>query len=128
MFSVEKPVLPQVRGGPLIAEDYRVIRFCHQHKGTIKPAELTVRWRAYHDHPGRARSKLNALAESGVGLWRGTKDYPNNEFVLNDNWMEYLDHEKSTAFWNQIAGVLLIGGLALFLGPTVAFAIGRKRP
>ncbi|HMD55608.1 MAG TPA: hypothetical protein VKJ65_13755 [Phycisphaerae bacterium] len=98
----------------LTHEDYRVIRFCYERGGKIKPAELTVKWRAYHDHRGAARAKLDYLVSVGVGQWKGTIEHPQAEyFFLNKAWMEYFDNEKSKAFKQNVWGVVAIVAIGL---------------
>jgi hypothetical protein len=98
----------------LTAEDYRVMRYCYERDGKVKPAELTVKWRTYHDNRGAARAKLNYLVNAGIGHWKGTPEHPQADyFFLNKAWMDHFDKEKSDKFkikiWGIVAGIVVCG-------------------
>lgn len=99
----------------LTNEDYRVLRLCYQRGGKLMPAELTVKWRAYHDRPGAARVKLNNLVRAGTGQWARTKEHPCGQFILDKSWVQYFDREKSDAFWGNVmvAGGIIVGAFVV---------------
>jgi|SRR5271170_766381 len=83
--------MPQDR---LTHEDYRVIRYCYERGGKVKPAELTVKWRAYHDNRGAARAKLDYLVSVSVGHWKSHIPMPKSREAA---WGNY---DGRTTWWN----------------------------
>lgn len=103
----------------LSQEDYRILEFSYGRGGGVMPAELSHKWRRYHDVPGAARAELDHLVASGAGQWRPTPKHPSGEFVLTKPWMEYFAKKKSDALdhnlnliWIALAG----GAAAIIIG------------
>lgn len=107
-------------------EDYRVLKLSHQRGGRLMPAELTVKWRRYHDYPGAARAQLNELVKAGAGTWEKSGAHPYGQFVLSQSLRDAFNQKKTDDRWKNIflIGGLVAGGIFIFAlaGPIAAGA------